>query len=687
MHFSKPDKETTVEGLDTHLMMIENDVFIGRKQEMEEFKEFITSNKNNKRILHFYGTGGVGKTFLLQAFHRLTISMADTIYLHLDSEDFLHSPSTLAGQIITMLEAATQSSTDQIHPSSPTMNDCFERFHQAAKTHHLILVIDTYEKMKHLDRWLRDFVLRQLPGNVSIVLAGRQPLTGSWIESPSWRRLIKQLELSSFDKEQTRQYLSNAGISGKDAISEYWYFTRGHPLTLSLSVINRDEDLGAMLQQEEGNELFSYLVQRWLSEVADQELQELLEAAAILRHFDQEVLAYVTKEKIEFSMFEKLNRLSFVKRSKHGWALHDLVRSTISLDLKHRRPKRYKTLKMNSAFYYLDRIQSNEQAEREIAEFFYHLDEEMIQSAFFQAPASSNVYIEPVGNHNFTDVEDYFERRCKQFSESIAHYYHRESKQTYKYYVSFEHNQKESELIGADYVKKLGNDVCRLVKSKSGDTIGVSIIVPINRRTIPYLKKEPVSRAYFTNLTTNEEKEYAVSEDTRSGWFIRMLDCQDTNDAETRSYLLYSLFPLLLSGGRIITSTPIPFFQRLIQVFGFEKVTKATHYDYGPNVPSPTYILDVRGPRLAGYLKQLVVRMYSQEQSLDVAQIKRLGLTPREQEILHLIHQEYSNKAIAKELYITEVTVKKHVSSVLKKFQVKNRTQLIKRIMEITRNV
>ncbi|MFG6114723.1 LuxR C-terminal-related transcriptional regulator [Halobacillus sp. MO56] len=687
MYFPEPDKGTALEGLDTHLMTSENDIFIGRKQELEEFQNFISGSDSNKQILHLYGTGGVGKTFLLHAFHRIALQMEATIYLHLDSEDFLHSPSTLAGHIITMLEAATQSAADQVHPSSPAMNDCFQRLQQAAKTHHLILAIDTYEKMNHLDRWFRDFVLRQLPENVSIVLAGRQPLTGSWIESPSWRRLIKQLEISSFDKEQTQQYLYNAGISSKDAISEYWYFTRGHPLTLSLSVINRDEDLGAMLQQEEGNELFSYLVQRWLSEVADPELQELLEAAAILRHFDQEVLAYVTKEKIEFSMFGKLNQLSFVKRNKRGWALHDLVRSAICFDLKHRKPDRYKTLKMNSAFYYLDRIQSNEEAEREMAEFFYHLDEEMIQSAFFQAPASSDVYIEPVGDHNFPEVENYFERRGKQFSESIAHYYHRESKQTYKHYVSFEHNQKESELIGADYVRKLGNDVCRLVKSKSGETIGVSIIVPINRRTIPHLKKEPVSRAYFTSLTTNEEKEYAVSEDTRSGWFIRMLDCLDTNDAETRSYLLYSLFPLLLSGGRIITSTPIPFFQQLIQVFGFEKVTKATHYDYGPNAPSPTYILDVRGTRLAEYLKQLVVRMYSQEQSLDVAQIKRLGLTPREQEILRLIHQEYSNKAIAKELYITEITVKKHVSSVLKKFQVKNRTQLIKRIMEITRNV
>ena len=86
-------------------------------------------------------------------------------------------------------------------------------------------------------------------------------------------------------------------------------------------------------------------------------------------------------------------------------------------------------------------------------------------------------------------------------------------------------------------------------------------------------------------------------------------------------------------------------------------------------------------------MKQLVGRVYTEEQSVNRGEIKRLGLTGREQEILHFIHQEYSNKAIAKELYITEITVKKHVSSILKKFQVKNRTQLIKRIMEMKRNI
>ena len=50
-------------------------------------------------------------------------------------------------------------------------------------------------------------------------------------------------------------------------------------------------------------------------------------------------------------------------------------------------------------------------------------------------------------------------------------------------------------------------------------------------------------------------------------------------------------------------------------------------------------------------------------------------LTPRETEVLQLIAAGYNNREIAKQLYITERTVKNHVNSILRRLNLRDRTQ------------
>ena len=63
----------------------------------------------------------------------------------------------------------------------------------------------------------------------------------------------------------------------------------------------------------------------------------------------------------------------------------------------------------------------------------------------------------------------------------------------------------------------------------------------------------------------------------------------------------------------------------------------------------------------------LTIRDHSQE----------VELTPRQIEILQLVAQGLQNKEIADQLFVSEHTVKYHISEILQRFQVKNRDQAV----------
>jgi len=61
------------------------------------------------------------------------------------------------------------------------------------------------------------------------------------------------------------------------------------------------------------------------------------------------------------------------------------------------------------------------------------------------------------------------------------------------------------------------------------------------------------------------------------------------------------------------------------------------------------------------------------------------GLTPRQRTVLSLLERGMSNKSIARELDIGEITVKAHVSAILRKLGVENRLQAIVAVRELKR--
>lgn len=65
-------------------------------------------------------------------------------------------------------------------------------------------------------------------------------------------------------------------------------------------------------------------------------------------------------------------------------------------------------------------------------------------------------------------------------------------------------------------------------------------------------------------------------------------------------------------------------------------------------------------------------------------QLSKFGISKREAEVLLLIQQGLSNQQIADKLFLSENTIKKHISNIFLKLNVERRTEAIKRAQELS---
>ena len=71
------------------------------------------------------------------------------------------------------------------------------------------------------------------------------------------------------------------------------------------------------------------------------------------------------------------------------------------------------------------------------------------------------------------------------------------------------------------------------------------------------------------------------------------------------------------------------------------------------------------------------------QKQVDQKQLEAIGLSKREYEVLLEMASGHSNKEIAAHLFVSESTIKTHVSNVLLKLDAKRRTQAIQKAKEL----
>lgn len=79
--------------------------------------------------------------------------------------------------------------------------------------------------------------------------------------------------------------------------------------------------------------------------------------------------------------------------------------------------------------------------------------------------------------------------------------------------------------------------------------------------------------------------------------------------------------------------------------------------------------------------RQLTVEI--DDDSIDPKKVQDPGLSKREYEVLVEITRGLSNKQIAEKLFVSESTIKTHISNIFVKLDVKRRTQAIQKAKEL----
>ncbi len=672
--------------------------FVGRTRELEVFKKVLTDKSRSSLILNIYGQGGVGKSTLLDAFHHHA-DKKGARFLYIDSADLSGSIDIFKSQLGNMLS---------ITPSpDPDINDeeLFKQINLNASQSKLIFAIDTFEETGDLSYWLREKFLPKLPESCLVVISGRHPLTGLWQSQPEWHELIHPLGLDNFDHELTSHYLRLNGITNKIAIEQAWLSTAGYPLALSLSIKLTTKNTGG--SEASHNDITTILTRRWLREIPDANLRPVIEAACIIRIFNQNLLESISGCKVSEDNFYKLQKCSFIRKQKTGWSVHSIVRNALEKELSQRNPKKYKQLRiraLNSLAFAAIETRPEIDRPQALHEFFYMLGDSLVRAALYEETGNNDKpYLENANSNDIAALEQYMRdwriQRGTLANTNINLFDKSSNKKIHHNIIS---EPREPEFIDTTELITLFPGAIRILKDEKSRVEGLTIVLPINKKSIHYLKSQPVMKNYFDALSKQQTNEILTPAENTSNFFVRLIDTQDPADSKCRSALFRDLASLLLQPVRFITTTPLKLYQSLLTTFGFIKLELPPHYDFGKDRPSPFFELDLRGEKLGQHLESLIYKhigidskelpitnllasipgkpSYTNKTLSPERQpiISLSALSDREREVALIAVEGTANGGIADRLEISEATVKKHMGQIFRKLGLRNRSELIK---------
>jgi hypothetical protein len=342
--------------------------FVGRAAERALFRSALTAAELPFLVLYVHGPGGIGKTALLREFATLAQEAGADVY-HLDARNVEPVPESFLHALRLALHLDVSEALAGAWSARPSRH---------------VLLLDTVELLAPLDGWLREVFLPELPENVLVVLAGRNPPTTEWRADPGWQALMHILPLRNLSPDESRSYLRQRGVPAEqyDGVLR---FTHGHPLALSLMAEMFAQRGSVAFQPEAAPDIIKVLVEQFVQKVPGPAHRAALEACAQVRVLSEPLLASMLNLPDSHELFEWLRGLSFVEAGPLGLFPHDLARESLVADLRWRHPDWYRELHRRARIFYVDHLGASSQEEQQRLLFdlvFLHRDNPAVRPFF-----------------------------------------------------------------------------------------------------------------------------------------------------------------------------------------------------------------------------------------------------------------------------------------------------------------
>lgn len=343
--------------------------FVGRQQERDLFQSALTAADLPFHVLYLFGPGGVGKSSLLREYGYLA-RQASANLVHIDGRITEPNPEVFLKAIQTALNA----------PDGAVFSSL------AARADRTALLIDTAELLTPLDGWWQEEFLPQLPQNVLVVIAGRNPPAPRWRTDPGWQQLMRVHRLRNLTPEESRAYLMRRQVRASEH-STVLDFTYGHPLALSLVADLYAQAPETNFKPENAPDIIKTILDQFLQELPTPVHRAALESCTLVRLITEPLLGQMvqTNEETAHDLFEWLRRLSFIDADRHGLYPHDLAREALTADLRWRNPERYARLHERARTFYMNQVSllSDREQRRLLSDYIYlHRDNPMVRPYF-----------------------------------------------------------------------------------------------------------------------------------------------------------------------------------------------------------------------------------------------------------------------------------------------------------------